>query len=158
MVIEDDMVACDETVVARILDVVHRVNTQSHDTWNMIRVGFGGNGVILKAKDLTMAGLALIQSMDRRPVDWIFPEWAGMITLQSRVEHPSKKPRVFTFKSNLFHHIGILSNFQADGRGFRGTRNEDSRLPGCFKDNVFLRQEEAFDFKRCRHTDISPCM
>ena len=72
--------------------------------------------------------------------------------VQAQMQH---KGAVYTYRYNLFEHIGALSNF--GGRHWAGDSKKDG-LPGCFRDNFFLRGEELFDKKKCGgKSDISPC-
>jgi hypothetical protein len=67
----------------------------------------------------------------------------------------------FTYKHNLFEHIGEHSAFpgrdnQASKRdGDGGTKTYD--IPQCFEYNWYLLPEERFDKEGCGHVDFTPC-
>ena len=55
-------------------------NVATGTGWSMIRVGYGGNGILMHWDDATTAGEYLISNMNRAPVDWLLPEWASSLT------------------------------------------------------------------------------
>jgi hypothetical protein len=149
VVMEDDMRPCGPDVPRRVLAAIDLADADSAGEWSLLRVGFGGNGMVLHSADVPLVTSYLLRMFDRRPVDWLIPEWAARETFVAAFHH---RRRIYTYRWNLFLHIGGLSTF--DGRVWKEEQN--AKLPGCYKLNTFLRPEEMFDVKDCAD-DISPC-
>lgn len=155
MVIEDDMPVCNASAfrhVARAITLVEAANRETGTGWSMIRVGFGGNGILMHWEDATTAGEYLISNMNRAPVDWLLPEWASSLTHPGSMVNQVRARHHFTYRLNLFRHIGGVSNF-----GDRKWSEGKDGLPVCFGFNDFLRREEIFLRYTCPHSMISPC-
>ncbi len=149
VVMEDDMRPCGPDVPGRVLAAIDLADADSAGEWSLLRVGFGGNGMVLHNADVPLVTSYMLNMFDRRPVDWLIPEWAARESFVAAFHH---RRRVYTYRWNLFLHIGGLSTF--DGRVWKEEQN--ALLPGCYKLNSFLRPEELFDVAGCAG-DISPC-
>lgn len=88
MMIEDDMPFCNASgfqSVAEAIAIAEKTSLQTSTDWSMIRVGYGGNGVIIHWKDAVSLGSYLIKGLNRRPIDWLMPEWATSKTFGARM-------------------------------------------------------------------------
>jgi hypothetical protein len=131
VVMEDDLRPCGPDVPGKVLAAIDLADANSAGEWSLLRVGFGGNGLMLHNADVPLVTSYLVNMFDRRPVDWLIPEWAARETLVAAFHH---RRRVYTYRWNLFQHIGGLSTFDV----WRG-RSRTLCCRTAYKLNTFLR-------------------
>ena len=146
LLLEDDFEICPNSLLA-ILYVIQKV-TRWNSHWLAIRVSYGLNGIIMKLgarADVQRLKLWLADHIHtRQPVDHLFYQFC-----LHEANQVDNKRQLFTYRSNLFHHIGSVSNFQ----GRRGRYN-----PPCHQVSYdWLQNYERFRNEDCPHEDISPC-
>lgn len=163
MVLEDDMPLCNSSGIKSLTDAIQLADQTSLATstaWSMIRVGYGGNGAIIHWADAVSLGSHILKHISRRPVDWLMPEWATSKVFGARMVNANRK--LYTYRYNLFEHIGRSSNFGNRTWSFKPNRKtnpvaeDNSILPQCYEPNNYLRYEELFIESSCSGR-ISPC-
>ena len=103
------------------------------------------------------SGLSHVDPYASRPPDWLLTEWYKGLSYASQM-YLGDRPRGFTFRLNLFEHIGLRSSFP--GRDNQGTDQAEvhkAALPGCYAQNWWLLPEERFDAAKCGHAEVWPC-
>lgn len=156
LAMEDDFELCPNTL--RILE--HALRKGSYPTpeqtpapladWISMKFSYGFNGFLLRNnEDLRQLGEYLLMKQRLRPPDHTLVEW-------SCAEKPEAKAYVgsrphLTYRYNLFTHLGKISSLRA---------TEQSEYAGCYRrmDTVVVFPVDAFQFDRCDHDDLSPCL
>lgn len=177
LLVEDDMVWCSAhntaannmninggDALSRIWDAIDHANAAA-PSWTGVRVGYGGNGLVLPSSDLSALTDYLLANMHRRPPDWLLTEWYKGKTFTSKASLGDRHSG-FTYKFNLFEHIGEHSAFpgrekQASKRDAASDSNAAGKveftIPQCFEFNWYLLPEERFDTARCQNKLFTPC-
>eukprot|EP00039_Didymoeca_costata_P016790 m.305850 g.305850 ORF g.305850 m.305850 type:complete len:499 (+) comp16451_c0_seq26:221-1717(+) len=165
ILVEDDMVLCEtskRSALEEIYATIEHANSISLN-WTGIRVGYGGNGLILQQQDLAVLADYIVANLYRRPPDWLLTEWYKALTFSAKMNIGSRH-KGFTYKYNVFEHIGEHSSFP--GREKQGSERKSKEsngkvkiynIPGCFEFNWYLLPEERFDERLCHSSDYTPC-
>lgn len=159
MLWEDDMLFCGDSqngTLKRLFDLTEEAN-RVNETWTGLRLGFGGNGLVLHWSDLPIVGDYLLANMHRRPPDWLLTEWYKGMTYTAKMAIGDRHSG-FTNNQNMFEHIGAHSSFP--GRENQGEKDSESHvdydIPKCFDHNWWLLPEERPHHK-CDNFGITPC-
>jgi len=160
LVWEDDMEMCGTSAngtLRNVFDTIDAANTRADD-WTGLRLGFGGNGIVLQHYDLVALADYILSNMHRKPPDWLITEWYKGLTYQARMSIGDRH-RGFTHELNFFSHIGNHSSFP--GRENQGAEGSEShvnyKIPGCFERNWWLLPAERFAPGCTGHSLLSPC-
>jgi len=160
---EDDMLFCSQEndprngTLQTIIDFTHKANSVT-TTWTGLRLGFGGNGLILHWSDLPIISDYLLANTHRKPPDWLLTEWYKGLTYSARMAIGDRH-HGFTYHLNMFEHIGHHSSFpDREGQGSnKSTSHVNYEIPKCFEHNWFLLPAERPDKVRCKDVGVTPC-
>ena len=147
LIMEDDFRLCPLGMLG-ISQAVRKANTQDPN-WIAIRLSYGLNGVLMHTRDINEFSQYLESRVKARPPDHILVEWYCAEQAAAK-RYVGDRPH-FTFRYNLFDHLGKQSSLRDTPQGLFG---------GCYdvmdQGNVF--EVEAFKINECRHDDIWPCL
>eukprot|EP01102_Stenamoeba_stenopodia_P017705 TRINITY_DN6386_c0_g3_i1.p1 TRINITY_DN6386_c0_g3~~TRINITY_DN6386_c0_g3_i1.p1 ORF type:complete len:118 (-),score=9.40 TRINITY_DN6386_c0_g3_i1:15-368(-) len=105
-------------LLRKVESIAHTIKAEE---WSLIRTSLGINGIIVHRRDLKSIVSFLKRYRDRKPSDELISYWACLppnqrtsITesdtkLQLNETECVKEARIFTFRYNLFYHIGAPS-------------------------------------------------
>lgn len=143
--LEDDFVMCENSVLDLLSIYQWAQKRRSH--WMSIRTSFGFNGLFMQCRDIDKY-LKVIQEICLEDqiyaLDYAMAEWWSKYLGQIDRVH-------YTFRYNLFKHIGVYSSV--------GNDDHYKRNPKCFDTNshIFNYYLEKFDNHNCNIFMMSPC-
>ena len=123
-----------------------------------LRVSYGFNGIIMKYNDLFSFSNYLNLNFKLKPIDHLFYDYSMMISSgggsNTKTEgggKGGKKRNLFSFRYNLFYHIGKKSTIQIN-------QSNERYIPNCYQILYdWLQPFERFRNEDCPTEDISPC-
>jgi hypothetical protein len=111
--------------------------TKWNSNWISLRMSYGFNGILMKKSDIVLFKSFLESNLKSKPVDHLFYDFS-MIS----------KRTLFSFRHNLFYHIGDHSTLHHSKR----------YTPECYQVLYdWLQPFERFRNEDCPTEDISPC-
>lgn len=137
VLLEDDFLMCKNSFLA--LQYFIKKSTKWNPNWIALRVSYGMNGIIFKYDDLN-SFISYLENnyKNGKPPDHLFYEFCM-----------NSGRKIMTYRSNLYYHIGKISNFPA-----RPARYS----PECYQVSYdWLQEHERFRNEDCPNEDISPC-
>mmetsp|Transcript_6624 Transcript_6624/g.10149 ORF Transcript_6624/g.10149 Transcript_6624/m.10149 type:complete len:379 (+) Transcript_6624:98-1234(+) len=145
-VMEDDFYFCPHALSA-LLYMIAKAYRMDSD-WLAMKVSYGFNGILLRAKDVGPFATYLEKHNKRRPPDHLQTEWwAGEIPESKRYKSGRS---YFVFRYNLLEHIGIKSSLRA-------TKMVGFGVCGQEMNTELMFPVDAFKANQCGSNDMCPC-
>jgi len=122
---------------------VHKWAKRNQDAWDIIRVGYGFSGLLMKCSEVP-ALLAEVQfHVDEPGVDWIASIFFSGSSL--------------IYRHNLFEHMS--ANSTTMGWSYAELMARNSQLAGCYQylSGTGLHAVDYFDIDQCSSRMFSPC-
>jgi hypothetical protein len=146
MFMEDDFPVC-----PKALDTFYYVLRKAklyQPNWKAIRTSYGMNGIFVDGNELQSLAAFFDENVAHRPPDGLVVEW--MCGKLSPTQETCEKPqRHFTFRWNLFRHIGAVSSLRQTGL---------QKFPGCWEEySDLLWEVDSFNVDDCNEDDLWPC-
>lgn len=142
--LEDDFILC-RYAMNHLLSIYFWANRHINE-WMSIRTSFGFNGLFMQCRDIDSMIDVMKEKLKEKeyPVDYGIAEWWSKYLNRIARNH-------YTFRYNLFQHIGFVSSVGNDAHYQRNPKCYDSN---SHKFNYYL---EKFDNHNCQHFMFSPC-
>ena len=141
----------DDGIVLTTMQRMQQAHVYHHNDWKLLRVSFGGGGVVLPWSRVSSLAAYLEQYAHRLPPDLLMVDWLcerePACTTCGRCTAATNG--AVTFRFNLATHIGVQSSLRSTSRPVQ---------PKCWQlYGTAVSDAELFDEQQCGNDDISPC-